>query len=207
MEPVSEKINVLIVDDSKAMRMIVKRTLRQAGFDGVTTEEATNGAEALQVTRMLSTNADAAVRKAVTRYVDGYSVCDACAGILHDVGKLRFGAAAFDPVDDGFEAAREQIGRRRFGVQMQVDAGRFDLGNPDWPIATRSRPRPPARLGVQSDVRNALICDGCVVHGTVEHSVLSPGVMLKLTFGGGTTSTACEWPSCNTRLSPRIKAR
>ena len=28
------------------------------------------------------------------------------AAILHDVGKLRFGAAAFDPVDDQFEAAK-----------------------------------------------------------------------------------------------------
>lgn len=40
-------MKVLIVDDSKAMRMIVKRTLRQAGFDQCETEEATNGKEAL----------------------------------------------------------------------------------------------------------------------------------------------------------------
>ena len=31
--------------------------------------------------------APAAVRKAITRYADGYSVCDACAGVLHDVTK------------------------------------------------------------------------------------------------------------------------
>lgn len=42
-------MKVLIVDDSKAMRMIVKRTLRQAGFDECETEEATNGKEALEV--------------------------------------------------------------------------------------------------------------------------------------------------------------
>lgn len=40
-------MKVLIVDDSKAMRMIIKRTLRQAGYDDCTTEEATNGSEAL----------------------------------------------------------------------------------------------------------------------------------------------------------------
>ena len=40
-------MKVLIVDDSKTMRMIVKRTLRQAGFDGVAVEEASNGSEAL----------------------------------------------------------------------------------------------------------------------------------------------------------------
>lgn len=39
-------MRVLIVDDSKAMRLIIRRTLRQAGFD-CEVEEATNGAEAL----------------------------------------------------------------------------------------------------------------------------------------------------------------
>lgn len=37
-------MKILIVDDSKAMRMIVKRTLRQAGFDGHSVVEAENGA-------------------------------------------------------------------------------------------------------------------------------------------------------------------
>lgn len=40
-------MQVLIVDDSKAMRMIVRRTLRQAGFDEWTSAEASNGREAL----------------------------------------------------------------------------------------------------------------------------------------------------------------
>ena len=40
-------MNLLIVDDSKAMRMIVRRTLRQAGYDEVTITEAGNGVEAL----------------------------------------------------------------------------------------------------------------------------------------------------------------
>jgi two-component system chemotaxis response regulator CheY len=42
-------MKILIVDDSKAMRMIVKRTLRQAGFEDHTVEEAENGAQALQM--------------------------------------------------------------------------------------------------------------------------------------------------------------
>lgn len=41
-------MKVLIVDDSKAMRMIVMRTLRQAGFGGHTVEQASNGKEALE---------------------------------------------------------------------------------------------------------------------------------------------------------------
>lgn len=42
-------MKILIVDDSKAMRMIVRRSLTQAGFTNVQTIEANNGAEALQV--------------------------------------------------------------------------------------------------------------------------------------------------------------
>jgi two-component system chemotaxis response regulator CheY len=39
-------MKILVVDDSKVMRAIVKRTLRQAGFGNHDIEEATNGAEA-----------------------------------------------------------------------------------------------------------------------------------------------------------------
>ncbi len=42
-------MKILIVDDSKAMRMIVRRSITQAGFANVETIEASNGAEALQV--------------------------------------------------------------------------------------------------------------------------------------------------------------
>ena len=49
-------MNVLIVDDSKAMRMIIRRTLRQAGFDSWDVTEATNGIEALDLIR--ATNYD-----------------------------------------------------------------------------------------------------------------------------------------------------
>ena len=40
---------ILIVDDSKAMRLIVRRTLRQAGFGDYTVDEAANGREALDM--------------------------------------------------------------------------------------------------------------------------------------------------------------
>ena len=42
-------MKVLIVDDSKAMRMIVRRSLTQAGFTNVQAIEANNGIEALAV--------------------------------------------------------------------------------------------------------------------------------------------------------------
>ncbi|MFK8076005.1 MAG: response regulator [Granulosicoccus sp.] len=41
-------MKVMIVDDSKSMRMIVKRTLKQAGFDNMEFEEAEDGSIALE---------------------------------------------------------------------------------------------------------------------------------------------------------------
>lgn len=41
-------MKLLIVDDSKAMRMIVRRTLRQAGYGHHDVQEASNGREALE---------------------------------------------------------------------------------------------------------------------------------------------------------------
>ena len=40
-------MTILIVDDSKAMRMIVRRTLRQAGYPADAVAEASDGREAL----------------------------------------------------------------------------------------------------------------------------------------------------------------
>jgi two-component system chemotaxis response regulator CheY len=42
-------MKILIADDSKAMRMIVIRTMRQAGFAGHDLIEAENGREALEM--------------------------------------------------------------------------------------------------------------------------------------------------------------
>lgn len=44
-------MKIMVVDDSKAMRMIVVRTLKQAGFGGHDIVEACNGAEALAALR------------------------------------------------------------------------------------------------------------------------------------------------------------
>jgi two-component system chemotaxis response regulator CheY len=44
-------MRILIVDDSRAMRMIVRRTLRQAGYEDHTVLEAASGPEALASVR------------------------------------------------------------------------------------------------------------------------------------------------------------
>ncbi len=40
-------MDVLIVDDSRSMRMLIKRCMRQAGFGGLEIEEAGDGSEGL----------------------------------------------------------------------------------------------------------------------------------------------------------------
>ncbi len=44
-------MQILVVDDSKAMRSIVMRAVRQAGFDAASFVEAANGADALKAIR------------------------------------------------------------------------------------------------------------------------------------------------------------
>ena len=41
-------MDILLVDDSKTLRMIVQRAIRQAGFRGFVVGEAGNGAQALE---------------------------------------------------------------------------------------------------------------------------------------------------------------
>lgn len=45
-----------------------------------------------------------------------------------------------------------------------------------WTIHTKSEERAPAKIVSPGRVVNSLVSHGCVVEGTVEHSVLSPGV-------------------------------
>ncbi len=44
-------MNIMVVDDSSAMRMMIVRTLRQAGFGGKNVEQAEDGAIALEKIR------------------------------------------------------------------------------------------------------------------------------------------------------------
>jgi glucose-1-phosphate adenylyltransferase len=55
----------------------------------------------------------------------------------------------------------------------------LDLYDPDWVIHTRSKERPPVKLGAAGQSRSSLISNGCVIEGTVINSVLSPGVYVE----------------------------
>jgi len=52
----------------------------------------------------------------------------------------------------------------------------LDLYDKEWLIHTRSEERAPARIGPTANVHRSLISHGCQIAGTVERSVLSPGV-------------------------------
>ncbi|MCA1569887.1 MAG: NTP transferase domain-containing protein [Chloroflexi bacterium] len=58
---------------------------------------------------------------------------------------------------------------------LRDDPG-IELNDLGWLIYTRSEERPPARIGPGASVSRSMISHGCVIEGTVEHSVLSPGV-------------------------------
>ncbi len=55
----------------------------------------------------------------------------------------------------------------------------LDLYDPNWVIHTRSKERPPVKLGTAGQSRYSLLSNGCVIDGTVIHSVLSPGVCVE----------------------------
>ena len=52
----------------------------------------------------------------------------------------------------------------------------LNLYDADWVIHTRSKERPPVKINRHGKVTQSLISNGCVIRGTVSHSVLSPGV-------------------------------
>jgi glucose-1-phosphate adenylyltransferase len=64
----------------------------------------------------------------------------------------------------------------RANMELLDDHPALDLYDRDWVIHTRSEERAPARIGPTANVHRSLISHGCQVAGTVERSVLSPGV-------------------------------
>jgi len=64
-------------------------------------------------------------------------------------------------------------------LAMVAEKPELDLYDPKWVIHTRSEERPAVKLGPAGQSRDSLICNGCVIDGTVVNSVLSPGVRVE----------------------------
>jgi glucose-1-phosphate adenylyltransferase len=52
----------------------------------------------------------------------------------------------------------------------------LDLYDSEWVIHTRSEERPPVKIGPNAQVGGNLLSNGCIIEGTVERSIISPGV-------------------------------
>jgi len=61
-------------------------------------------------------------------------------------------------------------------MDLLVDEPLLNLNDRKWVIHTVSEERPPVNIRTGATVSHSLITDGCVIEGTVEYSVLSPGV-------------------------------
>ena len=61
-------------------------------------------------------------------------------------------------------------------MSLMAEEPALDLYDPQWVIHTRSEERAPVKLGPVADVDGTLLSNGCQIDGTVERSVLSPGV-------------------------------
>jgi glucose-1-phosphate adenylyltransferase len=61
-------------------------------------------------------------------------------------------------------------------MDLLADDPPLDLYETGWLIYTKSEERAPARIGSMAVVSRSMVSHGCVVEGTVDHSILSPGV-------------------------------
>ncbi len=52
------------------------------------------------------------------------------------------------------------------------------LSDAGWPIRTSEAERPSVTISEAANVANSLVSNGCIIEGTVENSVLSPGVIV-----------------------------
>jgi glucose-1-phosphate adenylyltransferase len=64
-------------------------------------------------------------------------------------------------------------------MDLLADSPPLDLNDRSWIIHTRSEERPPVNVRTGAVVLHSLITDGCTIEGTVEYSVLSPGVRVE----------------------------
>ncbi|MBI3943858.1 MAG: glucose-1-phosphate adenylyltransferase subunit GlgD [Chloroflexi bacterium] len=66
----------------------------------------------------------------------------------------------------------------RANIALLQEEPSLNLYDKDWVIHTRDEERPPVKFTEHGRDISSLISNGCVIQGTVEHSVLSPGVMV-----------------------------
>jgi len=63
-------------------------------------------------------------------------------------------------------------------MDMLGEKPELDLYDREMAVHTKPEDRPPVRTGPRARIVNSLVCDGSIVNGTVENSILSPGVVV-----------------------------
>lgn len=93
-------MKILIVDDSAAMRMIVRKTLRVAGFDGHEIVEADDGAKALAL--ITAAAPDLVLSDWNMPNMTGIELLESLvkSGAVKPGGKLRFGFVTTEATPD-----------------------------------------------------------------------------------------------------------
>ena len=64
-------------------------------------------------------------------------------------------------------------------MELMLDNPPFDIFSDEMRIFSNSNLYPPHFIGEKGDVTGSFICNGCVVNGKVEHSILGSGVVVE----------------------------
>lgn len=100
-------------------------------------------------------------------------------------------------------------------MSLLAYANRSALFTPERPVLTKVRDDMPTIYGLDSDVKNSLIADGCIINGEVENCVLSRGVhiekgavvkncvLMQETYIGEDTTLNCVIADKNVVIKPR----
>lgn len=80
---------------------------------------------------------------------------------------------------DGYCArVRNIVSYYRANMDLLNREVRQELFGQHGPVLTRVRDEPPVKYGLEANVSNSLVADGCIIEGTVEHSVIFRGVKI-----------------------------
>ncbi|MBI2861843.1 MAG: glucose-1-phosphate adenylyltransferase [Chloroflexi bacterium] len=64
-------------------------------------------------------------------------------------------------------------------MDLLVDLPAFNLYDPENVVRTKSAERPSVKVGPRGQINRSLVSNGCIINGTVNNAILSPGVFVE----------------------------
>lgn len=95
--------------------------------------------------------------------------------IMSNLNTLKIHAYQIDNFAESIDSLQSYY---TVSMSMLQSKNRSKLFNSERPIYTKERDDMPARYGVDSAVKNALVADGCTVEGKIENCILFKGVTI-----------------------------